>query len=119
MIRRHADKDDAIASSDVECVGTVVTRHDAIDLVGDDDSGDSELACLPDTVFVGVFEDGEDDFWLVDAAIRYRFPKRYGFLTVGVRNLFDKDFEYYDTDFDNPAIQPDRVFFATITLALP
>jgi hypothetical protein len=24
----------------------------------------------------GVFENGEDDFWLVDAAIRYRLPKR-------------------------------------------
>ena len=67
----------------------------------------------------GSTEKGDDDFWLVDAAIRYRFPKRYGFLTVGVRNLFDRDFEYYDTDFDNPAIQPDRVFFGTITVAIP
>ena len=28
---------------------------------------------------LGTFEDGDDKFWLVDAAIRYRFPKRYGF----------------------------------------
>jgi outer membrane receptor for ferric coprogen and ferric-rhodotorulic acid len=64
-------------------------------------------------------ENGDDNFWLVDAAVRYRFPKRYGFLTVGARNLFDNDFNYYDTDFNNPAIQPDRTFFATITLAFP
>ena len=67
----------------------------------------------------GTTENGDDNFWLVDAALRYRFPKRYGFFTVGVRNLFDEDFNYYDTDFKNPAIQPDRTFFATITLALP
>ena len=67
----------------------------------------------------GVTEDGEDDFWLFDAAIRYRFPKRYGFLTAGVSNLTDEDFEYYDTDPDNPHIQPDRFFFVKVTLALP
>jgi tetratricopeptide (TPR) repeat protein len=68
---------------------------------------------------LGVFEDGDDDFWVVDAAIRYRFPKRYGFFTVGVRNLLDTDFEHYDTDRNNPRIQPDRSVFAVITLALP
>jgi opacity protein-like surface antigen len=65
------------------------------------------------------FENGDDQFWLVDAAIRYRFPKRYGFFTVGVSNLSDEDFEHFDTDQDNARIQPDRVFFASITLALP
>jgi len=65
------------------------------------------------------FDDGDDNFWLVDAAVRYRFPKRYGFFTLGVKNLFDKDFEHYDTDRNNPRIQPDRSFFAGVTLALP
>jgi len=67
----------------------------------------------------GSIEKGDDTFWLVNAAINYRLPKRYGFITVGVRNLFDKEFKYYDTDFKNPAIQPDRFFFGMITLALP
>ncbi len=67
---------------------------------------------------VGTFENGDDDFFLVDAAIRYRFPKRYGFFTVGVSNLTDEDFEHFDTDRDNPRIQPDRFFFASITLAV-
>jgi outer membrane receptor for ferrienterochelin and colicin len=68
---------------------------------------------------LGETEHGEDDFWLFDAAISYRFPKRYGFLTVGVSNLTDKDFEYFDTDINNPRFQPDRVFFGKVTLALP
>ena len=64
-------------------------------------------------------EDGDDNFWLVDAAISYRFPKRYGFFSLGVTNLFDEDFEYADRDDANPRIQPDRNIFARITLALP
>jgi tetratricopeptide (TPR) repeat protein len=67
----------------------------------------------------GVYIDGDDHFWLFDAAINYRLPKRYGFITVGVRNLFDQKFKYYDTDWQNPAIQPDRFFYGKITLALP
>jgi outer membrane receptor for ferrienterochelin and colicin len=67
----------------------------------------------------GTFVSGDDEFWVVDAAVRYRLPKRYGFITVGVTNLFDKTFKYFDTDFANPMIQPDRTVFARITLALP
>ncbi|MGD8410380.1 MAG: TonB-dependent receptor, partial [Desulfobacterales bacterium] len=67
----------------------------------------------------GEFENGDDNFWLFDAAIRYRLPKRYGFLTVGAKNLFDEDFEHFDTDVDNPRVQPDRSVFARVTLAIP
>jgi len=68
---------------------------------------------------IGNFKKSDDDFFLVDAAITYRFPKRYGFFTVGVSNLTDENFEYFDTDRDNPRFQPDRVFFGKVTLALP
>jgi tetratricopeptide (TPR) repeat protein len=67
---------------------------------------------------LGGLEDGSDNFWLIDAAISYRLPKRHGFLTVGAKNLFDQNFKYYDLDWKNPAIQPVRFFFAKITLAL-
>jgi tetratricopeptide (TPR) repeat protein len=67
----------------------------------------------------GVFESDEDEFLLVDAAVRYRFPKRYGFFSVGVSNLFDENFEHFDSDYDNPRFQPDRFFFARFTLAVP
>jgi len=68
---------------------------------------------------LNTFENGDDDFLLFDAAIRYRLPKRYGFFTVGVSNLTDEDFEHFDTDRDNPRFQPDRYFFASFTLAVP
>ena len=59
---------------------------------------------------------GSDDFWIVDAAIHYRLPKRWGFITVAATNLFDQEFKYFDTDFRNPIIQPTRSFFARVTL---
>ncbi|MGA9235424.1 MAG: hypothetical protein WBV91_11410, partial [Desulfobacterales bacterium] len=62
---------------------------------------------------------GDEQFWLFDAALSYRLPKRYGLVTVGVRNLFDKEFKYYETDPVNPSIQPARFFYAVLTLAFP
>jgi outer membrane receptor protein involved in Fe transport len=67
----------------------------------------------------GEFVSGEDDFWVVDLAINYRLPKRYGLITLGATNLFDKSFRFVDTDVNNPQVQPDRVIFGKVTLALP
>jgi outer membrane receptor protein involved in Fe transport len=60
-----------------------------------------------------------DSFWLLDLGLRYRLPKRYGLFTVGVSNVTDKKFNYFDTDILNASIQPDRVVFGKLTLALP
>jgi tetratricopeptide (TPR) repeat protein len=62
---------------------------------------------------------GNENFWTVDAAINYRLPKRYGFITLGATNLFDKNFRFFDRDTKNPTIQPNRTVFGRITLALP
>jgi tetratricopeptide (TPR) repeat protein len=83
--------------------GTYVNQKGSFELVG----------------AMGTFENGEDDFWVMDASINYRLPKRYGFITVGATNLFDKEFSYFDTDPENPRIVPDRFLFARVTLAIP
>ena len=62
-------------------------------------------------------EDKNDNFWLVDASIGYRLPKRYGIVSLGVSNLFDKDFNFVDTDPFNPRIYPERFYFGRITLS--
>ena len=67
----------------------------------------------------GVFEEGADRFWLVDAAIGYRLPKRYGFATLGVKNIFDEEFDYFEVDRKNLTIQQDMQIFFKLTLALP
>jgi outer membrane receptor protein involved in Fe transport len=71
------------------------------------------------SLLTGEIRSGSDDFWLVDAAINYRMPKRYGFVTVGVTNLFDQAFMFFDDTNNNTIIQPDRTVFGRVTLALP
>jgi tetratricopeptide (TPR) repeat protein len=67
----------------------------------------------------GMFESADSSFWLVDASIGYRFPKRFGFLTVAVRNLFDKDFKFFEVDPNNSRITPGRQVFCKATVAFP
>jgi len=62
-------------------------------------------------------EDKNDQFWLVDTSVGYRLPKRYGFITAGVSNLFDKNFKFVDTDPFNPQVYPERFFFTRLTLS--
>jgi tetratricopeptide (TPR) repeat protein len=62
---------------------------------------------------------GSDDFWLLDAWVSYRLPKRYGFVSVGVTNLTDQAFKYFEVDEENQFINPGRSIVGRITLALP
>ncbi len=64
-------------------------------------------------------EYGNDNFWLIDAGLSYRLPKRYGFISVGASNLFAQEFNYFDTDFNNPRLPSGRMVFGKVTLALP
>jgi hypothetical protein len=62
-------------------------------------------------------EDKNDQFWLVDASVGYRLPKRYGFISAGVSNLFNEKFNFVDTDPYDPQIVPERFFFTRLTLS--
>ena len=62
---------------------------------------------------------GNDQFWTIDMAINYRLPERYGFITFGVTNLADEKFNFFNMDFNNPFMQPKRMIFGKITLAIP
>jgi tetratricopeptide (TPR) repeat protein len=63
-----------------------------------------------------IFSD-RDDFWVFDTALQYRLPKRYGLVSVGVNNIFDREFLYEDTDPVNPTVIPERFVFGKITLS--
>jgi tetratricopeptide (TPR) repeat protein len=60
---------------------------------------------------------GDDQFWVVDASIGYRLPKRWGLITIGVRNLINQGLNFQDTDPSNPTISPERLIFGRLTLA--
>ena len=61
-----------------------------------------------------------DRFWLTDAVVGFRLPKRLGVLSLGALNLFDEQFSYYDISSSGfpqtPPFQPNRTVFARIAL---
>jgi hypothetical protein len=82
-----------------KCKGTYVNQ--------DGDFGNSR---------VGV-ESDDDQFWVFDASIGYRLPQRFGLIELEVKNMFDENFKFQDTDPANPTILPDRMFLGRMTLS--
>ena len=66
----------------------------------------------------GLAEDGESRFWVLDGAIEYRLPRRYGRLLFEARNLLDKQFNFQDTDPGNPRIRPGRLAVLNLIVGL-
>lgn len=66
----------------------------------------------------GTFFQGSDRFWIADASVSYRLPKRFGLITIGAKNLFDKSFSFQDTDPVSPVMQPERLVFFKVILAI-
>jgi len=69
------------------------------------------------------FDDGTDDFFLVDADVGYRLPNRLGIISLEVHNLFDKSFHYQDLNeqtsqeaVTSPFL-PTRMVFGRLTLS--
>ncbi len=61
--------------------------------------------------------DVDSRFWNTDLSVAYRLPKRLGQLTVGVKNLFDKAFQFQEVDSANPRFATEQFVYAQITLA--
>lgn len=59
----------------------------------------------------------DDHFWVVDAAVSYRLPKRWGILSIEAKNVFDNDFKFQDTDPANPRISQERLILGKCTLS--
>lgn len=80
---------------------------------------DQEVRRAPNSQFA----DGEDSFFVVDAVIGYRLPKRRGVISLGVKNLFDDEFMFQDNsfrEFSEEAVKspfvPNRTVMAQLTL---
>jgi outer membrane receptor protein involved in Fe transport len=64
-----------------------------------------------------IFVSGKENFWLCDASVSYRLPRRFGLVTIGAKNLFDKKFQYADMDPVSPIIQPKRFLYVRASFA--
>lgn len=60
---------------------------------------------------------GSDYFWVFDAGIGYRLPKRYGMISVEARNLFNQSFHVIETNRYTPRYSPDRFVVGKLTLS--
>ncbi len=64
------------------------------------------------------FQFGEDQFWIFNATIGYRFPKRNGIFTIEAKNLGNKAFKFQETLLvNNDSIPPNRIISAKLTLS--
>jgi hypothetical protein len=61
---------------------------------------------------------GDDTFGVVDGSIGYRLPRRYGLITLGVKNLFEQEFLFQDTDPKSPRVLPGRLVVLRFTVTL-
>jgi outer membrane receptor protein involved in Fe transport len=67
---------------------------------------------------------GEDSFFVVDLAVGFRFPKRAGTASLGIRNLFDQEFSYQDNSFREFSSEastgpyfPERTIMGQVTIS--
>jgi hypothetical protein len=56
-------------------------------------------------------------FWVADAALSYRLPRRHGLIALEARNLFDKRIRFQDIDAANPRIAAERLVLVRLVLA--
>ncbi len=65
---------------------------------------------------------GSDQFFLLDATVGYRLPKRWGIITLEARNLTNQQFQFQDYWFQtasnnaDPRFLPERTWLARIIL---
>jgi len=55
-------------------------------------------------------------FWVADFSLSYRLSNRTGRITIGAKNLFDKTFEYHNTDIANTRLLPERIIFTQFSV---
>ncbi len=60
--------------------------------------------------------EGEDNFWTTDINFSIMFPNRLGTMSLGVKNLFDEQFSYQETDPKNPRYARERIGFVNINI---
>jgi hypothetical protein len=71
-------------------------------------------------------QDANESFWSTDLVFSYRLPDKYGLVSLGVKNVFDKEFNFEDRDsYDSLSVEasaspssliPERVIFGQVSI---
>jgi tetratricopeptide (TPR) repeat protein len=69
------------------------------------------LQALPDTV------PADESFWIADAGFGYRLPNRLGTLSVDMRNIFDQNYRFQETDLFSRRYAPERTVLLRASIA--
>lgn len=67
-------------------------------------------------VLTNVSAPGSDRFWTADIVLKTYLPQHSGYLAVGAQNLFDRQFNYQNTDPARPTLVPERFTYIKINL---
>ncbi len=62
------------------------------------------------------YEKDSDQFWIFDLSLSYRLPRRYGIFKIEVKNLFDEQFQFVDTDPAHPQYLPEQQIVGSFTV---
>ncbi len=63
------------------------------------------------------FVTSDSSFWVLDAGLSYRLPKRHGLISLEAKNLFNSSFRFQNTDPADPEIYPEQLIVCRFTLA--
>jgi len=71
-----------------------------------------------DFIRSGIFEARPDDdqFVVLGMMASYRLPKRYGFVSIRVENLFNQQYNFQETDLRRPLFEKERRIIGGLTL---
>jgi outer membrane receptor protein involved in Fe transport len=58
-----------------------------------------------------------DNAWVLDGSFQIRFPGRRGVVSLRINNLLDEEFQFQDTDPENPHIYPERFVSTRVTFS--
>jgi tetratricopeptide (TPR) repeat protein len=61
---------------------------------------------------------GKESFWITELSISYQLPRRHGMVSLEVKNLFDENFRFQETNFVSPTMSRGRLILGRFALRI-
>lgn len=70
----------------------------------------------PTVLPAGLETQDSDQFWVFDTELSYRLPARLGAISLKIKNIFDENIRFQDTDSANPTVAQERLVLGQFTV---